>query len=121
MNIVDNLTEAQIAEVMAGLTKEEIFYYTDATDHLDFVNDVVGRLGKQLEIRADIFTLVFADGFDLDFADEVIRDIAEMRKAELEEWRAANPDLIDAPNPNNPIKSRWIRFQYESQRVDHRK
>ena len=44
-----------------------------------------------------------------------------MRKAELEEWRKANPDLVDAPNPNNPIKSRWIRSQYESQRVDHKK
>ena len=36
MNIIDTLTESQIAEIMAGLTKEEIFYYTGSTDHLDF-------------------------------------------------------------------------------------
>ena len=38
---------------MAGLTKEEIFYFTDTTDQPDFTNDVVSALGRPLEIRAD--------------------------------------------------------------------
>ena len=36
MNIIDTLTESQIAEIMAGLTKEEIFYFTDTTDQPRF-------------------------------------------------------------------------------------
>ena len=120
MNIVDNLTEAQIAEVMAGLTKEEIFYCTAETDHNEFGIGVIQALSKPLEVRSDIFTLVFDDRYDKDSINNLVKSIAEERKRQVEEWRKANPDLIDAPNPDNPIKSRWIRTQYESERKEHR-
>ena len=121
MQIVDSLTQPEIAEIMEGLNKEEIFYCADGTDNIKFAADVVKALRKPLDIRADIFTLVFSDEYDKDCINFITEVIAEVRKQELEEWRAANPDLIDAPNPDNPIKSRWIRAQYESDRVDHKK
>ena len=74
---------------------------------------VVGALGDELEERADVFILVFERGFTSEFAEGVKMEIAKLRQETLDAWQAQNP-TPDEPNPDNPIKARWLRVQLDA-------
>ena len=57
--------------------------------------------------------LVFERGFTSEFAEGVKMEIAKLRQETLDAWQAQNPSP-DEPNPDNPIKARWLRVQLDA-------
>ena len=112
MDIVKK-TDSEIADIMGDLVKEKVFVYIKETDRTQFVMTVVGALGDELEERADVFILVFERGFTSEFAEGVKMEIAKLRQETLDAWQAQNP-TPDEPNPDNPIKARWLRVQLDA-------